>query len=126
MVNIPSIQDSEQLYAVSTILPFVNMQELDLSGLQLSGDQWCALLESVSRCTGLRVLSIKGCALGTLGTCRITGSNESSRVAAQQLVWSEVSWGMHCVGCRHVLTHAGVLQVLRQRSRWRGSLAAAA
>lgn len=71
VVKIPSIQDSEQLYAVATILPFANMQELDLSGLQLSNDQWCALLESVSRCTGLRVLSIKGCALGTLGTCRV-------------------------------------------------------
>jgi hypothetical protein len=43
------------------------MQELDLSGLQLGSAQWCALLESVSRCSGLRVLSIKGCSLGGLG-----------------------------------------------------------
>lgn len=67
VVKVPSIQDGEQLYAVCTILPFANMQELDLSGLQLSSAQWCALLESVSRCSGLRVLSIKGCGLGALG-----------------------------------------------------------
>jgi hypothetical protein len=67
VVKVSSIQDSEQLYAVSTILPFANVQELDLSGLQLSSDQWCALLEACSRCSSLRVLSIKGCALGALG-----------------------------------------------------------
>lgn len=67
MAKVASIQDSEQLYAVATILPFANVQELDLSGLQLNGEQWCALLEACSRCTGLRVLSIKGCNLGLLG-----------------------------------------------------------
>lgn len=85
VVKVPSIKDGEQLYAVCTILPFANMQELDLSGLQLSSAQWCALLESVSRCSGLRVLSIKGCSLGALGAsagasrCCCTHHSEQQR-----------------------------------------------
>jgi hypothetical protein len=113
VVKVSGIQDSEQLYAVSTILPFANVQELDLSGLQLSGDQWCALLEVCSRCSNLRVLSIKGCALGALGEAywqTSLHSNSSSRNS---------SWG--CAEPVH-----GVLQVTQQRSRWRGSWAAAA
>lgn len=69
VARVTSVQDNEQLYAVATILPFANLQELDLSGLQLNGEQWCALLEAISRCTGLRVLSIKGCNIGALGKC---------------------------------------------------------
>jgi hypothetical protein len=67
VAKVSSIQDSEQLYAVTTILPFANLQELDVSGLQLDAEQWGALLEAVSRCTGLKVLSIKGCNIGALG-----------------------------------------------------------
>lgn len=69
VAKVPSIQDSEQLYAVTTILPFANLQELDVSGLQLDAEQWSALLEAVSRCNGLKVLSIKGCNIGALGKC---------------------------------------------------------
>lgn len=68
VAKLPSTENSEQLYAVTTILPFANLEELDLSGLQLSSaEPWCALLEAVSSCTSLRVLSLKGCGLGALG-----------------------------------------------------------
>lgn len=68
VAKLSAIDDTEQLYAVTTILPFANLDELDLSGLCLnSSEQWCALLEACSRCTGLRVLSLKGCGLASLG-----------------------------------------------------------
>lgn len=68
MAKLSSIQDAEQLYAATSILPYASIEELDLSSLQLpSAEQWDTLLEACSRCTGLRVLSIKGCNIGAHG-----------------------------------------------------------
>ena len=91
MAKVASIQDNEQLYAVATILPFANLQELDLSGLQLNIDQWCALLEACSRCSGLRVLSIKGCDLGALGEWGETLDTAAAAAAAQYAMLAEPS-----------------------------------
>lgn len=65
--KLPAFDQEEQLYAARTILPYAGLQELDLSGLQLSLTGWVALLESCSKSPQLKVLSLKGCGLGSIG-----------------------------------------------------------
>jgi hypothetical protein len=65
--RIEALDSDEQLYATTTMLPYAAFEQIDCSGLQLSGEAWCALLEAVAKCPGLKVLSIKGCALGSIG-----------------------------------------------------------
>lgn len=59
--------DEEQLYATTTMLPYANLHELDLSGTMLSKEGWSEVLSACSKCNTLKMLSIKGCNLGSFG-----------------------------------------------------------
>eukprot|EP00878_Enallax_costatus_P040894 GHUV01047302.1.p1 GENE.GHUV01047302.1~~GHUV01047302.1.p1 ORF type:complete len:122 (+),score=37.85 GHUV01047302.1:224-589(+) len=65
--KLSEFDQEEQLYATATLLPYAGLQELDLSGLQLSLDGWVSMLDSCSKCQGLQVLSLKSCNLGFVG-----------------------------------------------------------
>ncbi|KAF6262551.1 hypothetical protein COO60DRAFT_614938 [Scenedesmus sp. NREL 46B-D3] len=67
LCKLTTFESEEQLYATVSLLPYVSLEELDFSGMKLSFDGWCTLLEACSKSKSLQVLSLKGCELGALG-----------------------------------------------------------
>eukprot|EP00877_Chromochloris_zofingiensis_P001130 jgi/Chrzof1/11017/Cz05g20160.t1 len=60
------IDQVDQLYSTVSLLPYAELEEVDLSGLSLTSEGWIALMDACAKCTALQVLTLKGCALGTL------------------------------------------------------------